>query len=48
MLPSRPRILVGAISNNQISLEIAQLGLLPLLSLVLNHKFTTLAVITLH
>ena len=37
----------GAIINNQISLDIALLGLPPILSLILNHKFTTSAVITL-
>ena len=38
----------GAIINNQISLDIAQLGLPPILSFILNHKFTTSPVITLH
>ena len=35
-----------AMINNQISLDIAQLGLPPILSLILNHKFTRSVVVT--
>ena len=40
--------LAGAIINNQISLDIAQLDLPPIPPFILNHKFTTSAVITPH
>ena len=48
ILPSRPWTSARAIINNQISLDIAQLGLPPTPSHILNHKFTTSALITLH
>ena len=48
ILPSRSRTLAGAIINNQLSLDIAQLGLPSIPSHILNHTFTTSAVITPH
>ena len=38
----------GVVINNQISLDVAQLGLPPIPSLIFNLKFTTSVVITLH
>ena len=48
ILLSCPRTSARAIINNQISLDIAQLGLPHILSVILNHKFTTSTIITPH